>query len=94
MAQAQVLAVFPVALVRESLKMKRGGFRSHSLAEKFGYIHARKMAPAVIYAEKNLSFVHCGSEPLKAVCNVSGLNRWTWGRSAYISESGKHVYPC
>lgn len=86
-----VLAVFPLALVRDAIQA-RG--TDYNLCDRFGYIAARRMTPAVLFVAKNFSFVHCGEFPLVAWVGLSYSKRaFKVSRGCYINDRGQHVYP-
>jgi len=85
-------AVFPLALIQGALKLK--GKLDHALADRFGYIEAKRMAPAVFCQPGGLTHVHCGAYPLVAHCWYAADGGWgNITRGCYINTIGEHVYP-
>ena len=89
MLDGSILAVFPLALVREALAHRRAGRYNWEQTSQVGH----KIAPVTCKkAHKN---THCGEFPLVFISNVfvdMGL-RFNSGRSCYINDRGQHVYP-
>ncbi len=87
-------AVFPLALVRDCLRAPKVGATDHRIAERFGYIRAKRMTPAVVFAASDLSRTHCGELPLVAWVGYRySLRAFNTGRGCYINTAGQHVYP-
>jgi hypothetical protein len=86
------VAVFPLRFVRDSLKAKGKG-TDYRLWERFGYMHMKRLSPAVVFTKKDLSFVHCGAHPLVACVEMSYDTRWRNVGFCYINSVGAHVYP-
>lgn len=89
---ATVVAVFPLALVRDSISYHGEG-RDPVLWDRFGYDRARRMRPSVVYSTPNLSRVYCGDHPLVAWVGWRSHGRFNAGRSCYINAVGEHCYP-
>lgn len=91
MLDGTVLAVFPLALVRDAIRAQG---LDHALCERFGYTKGRNMKPAIWFAAKNLSYVHCGEFPLVAWVGLHySMRAFNTGRGCYINDRGQHVYP-
>lgn len=90
--KAGTVAVFPLALVEAVIRVRGKGF-DHILADRFGYLRAKRMTPSVRCATRDLSFVHCGRHPLVAWVGYQYSNRFPVGRGCYINTLGEHVYP-
>jgi hypothetical protein len=87
-------ACFPLALVRDVLAVKKGATTDPRLVDRFGYIRARRMTPAVVFSKRDLSRTYCGSLPLVAWVGFAYSSRaWNTSQGCYINTAGEHVYP-
>lgn len=85
-----ITAVFPLELVKDSLKLQREGRYNIDLSFRFS---RRKVAP--VTCKNSPQWLHCGERPLVFITNVfvDGGSRLRQGRSVYIDQLGNHVYP-
>lgn len=81
------VAYFPVQLVKYALSLQKNGFFSDY---EHGFNH-RKIG--VYSSSPDLSKTHCGSKPLKSVCFVKAIGRFSFARSCYIDCDGGQVWP-
>lgn len=88
----EILARFPLSFVRGGLKA-RGKGTDFRLCERFGYMRGKKMAPATIYEEPDLSFVHCGTHPLVACVAMVYDIRWRTVAFGYYNSANQLVIP-
>lgn len=89
MLDGTVLAVFPLALVRQGLAYHNAG-RYHWDSKM---LTGHKVAP--VTCKKAHANVHCGEFPLVFITNVfvDMGSRFNAGQSVYINNRGQHVYP-
>jgi len=93
MKTANIIARFPLNMVREAVSL-RSGIDERNM-QKFGYTKAKKgITAAVICQMKDMPTTHCGKFPIIGHVGIKcSLRVGNICRNAYINSNNEFVYP-